>query len=226
MEPQTLFQSPLAVASTMRENNSQNYNRRTILKTLAASSVGIGTGVAVASGNAAATTQELHVDAEIAQKKLEEMDSKVEAGGKDTLLFKVLTSEGYLSGQPSDEFSTHQLSSNSKRGGVERLQVNGDNEQFLFHKYVNGGRLEINLNEKAPMTAVFYPKDATETIEYLVKNDYKPQIQAQGCNTTACQCDDCVYCCGGWAFGDAFYCYQDCPNCWIADCHRVVVGCC
>lgn len=208
----------------MKENDSQNYNRRTILKTLAASSTGIGTGVVVASGNAAAT-QELSIDAEMTQKKLEEMDSKVEAGGKDTLLFEVLRSEGYLSGQPSDEFSTHKLSSDSKRDGVERLQVNG-NEQFLFHKDVNGGRLEINLNEKGPMTAVFYPKDTTETIEYLVDNGYEPQVRAQGCNTHACQCDGCVNCCGGWAFGDAFFCYQDCPNCWGRSCHRVVVDCC
>lgn len=194
-------------------------NRRCFLK-----SVSVAAG-AVSFGSISSTSvegketskanrevQELPVEAEQTQKKLREFTGP---------LLKALVSEGYVSQRPVQEFPTHPLSDETQPGGVERLQVDGEYEQFLFHKHVEGGRLEVNIAENSEPMATFYAKDSSKTITYDLENNYDGDVSTEGCNTYACDCLLDFTC-----YSEKFACWEDCPNCVIGDCHRVKKGCC
>ena len=197
-----------------------NVNRRRFLK-----SVGIATG-AVSFGSVNSTSVAAKGSINKANRDVEQLPVKPEQArnklkGFTGPLLKALISERYVSQQPVQDFPTHPLSDETQSGGVERLQVDGAHEQFLFHKHVEGGRLEVNIAEDSEPMATFYAKDESKTITYDLENNYEGDVSTEGCNTYACDCLLDFTC-----YSEKYACYEDCPNCVIGDCHRVKKGCC
>ncbi|QLG50129.1 hypothetical protein [Natrinema halophilum] len=165
------------------------------------------------------------------------------ASAKDTLeeitsskLFESLVTDGYFTESSIEAIPFEELIDESLPGGIERLRVNGDIEQYNYHIPLDGNRLEIMLplSDFIP-NAYLHKKDGAEIV-YAPDNSYQgEELRASTASTEASSnecgppymrfCTSCIACCGlrGWSRNEK---KVECSNCVIGNCKWVKTGCC
>ncbi|QCS44008.1 hypothetical protein [Natrinema versiforme] len=208
-------------------SNEEQYSgkRHRLLRNLAigaASSIGLSGSASAVVGHDEkpddTDVEPLSVDFETARENIEEVMS--------SRLFDSLEADGYLSEPSVEAIPFKTLADESKSGGIERIRVNGEFEQYNYHIPIDGDRLEIMLplSDFTP-TAYLHQENGPEII-YAPDNYYQGeefQEATLSADRSECgppyyrSCTSCVACCGplGWSRNEETV---ECPNCIVNGC--------
>lgn len=161
--------------------------------------------------------QQKQVTRGMVQRRLEETSTEL----LDALANDDLISEPYATSVPA-----HQMKDPDTLGGIERVEINGEEENILVHKpTTNGGRLSLLLPmDGGDASAEYFPKEEEKIVEYFPSGHRQVRKQPRDVQTQATCNDYCTRCCT--------YCkpsglkeQEPCPNCWIGNCKTVNTDC-
>ncbi|AQL43453.1 hypothetical protein BV210_12465 [Halorientalis sp. IM1011] len=204
--------------------------RRGFLQTLALS---VGSVVGL-SGSASATEPESVENTTVEPLDFDHREAResLEAAFSGSML-KGLSDDGLLEEESVSAIPFDQLADRSQPGGIEKLRVNGELEQYNFHIPVGDDRLEIMLPLSDDVPSAYLHRADGPEIVYAPDNYYQgeplepagtPRADSSECDEPLWRSCATCWCCG--VVGQRNEVKKPCPNCWLTDCHWVKHSCC
>lgn len=141
-------------------------------------------------------------------------------------LLDKLQEEGLIKRPIRRSIPNHGMDDEGRRGGFEKVLVNGERENVLVHiETDDGGRLTVQLpSDDRDPSAEYHPSSGERVVHFDASGRRRSQelsatlgTQTSGVGTQASCPDDCTFWCTCATFCDptTLSIYEPCPNCWL-----------